>query len=184
MIIYYVHSLKDKSEGIDMGNLREWLNQLVIDIPNDIIKDKVKGYIENLTLYNITLEKLETTNKEIIGNKVGINLTIENAGINIKGKYIISDVKDFEAKISKLTVLFPFYLVRDKDTGLVSEVDTTGLNIDIEKSEIELELDISDFYKKAVVAILKLVLSLIKESIIQKKLVELLYFQKLFYKIY
>ena len=34
--------------------LREWLNKLVIDIPNDLIKNETKGYIEDLTIYNIS----------------------------------------------------------------------------------------------------------------------------------
>ena len=42
-------------------NLREWLNKLIIDLPNDLIKNETKGYIENLTIYNISLESLLTT---------------------------------------------------------------------------------------------------------------------------
>ena len=30
--------------------LREWLNKLVIDFPNDLIKNETKGYIEDLTI--------------------------------------------------------------------------------------------------------------------------------------
>ena len=47
-------------------NLRDWLNKLVIDLPNDLIKNETKGYIENLTIYNISLESLITTRKKII----------------------------------------------------------------------------------------------------------------------
>jgi hypothetical protein len=44
--------------------LREWLNKLTIDLPNELIKNETSGYIENLTIYNISLENLITTRKK------------------------------------------------------------------------------------------------------------------------
>lgn len=39
-------------------NLREWLKKLIFEIPNDMIKNETKGYLEDLTLYEISLKEL------------------------------------------------------------------------------------------------------------------------------
>ena len=155
--------------------LREWLNKLTIDLPNELIKNETSGYIENLTIYNISLENLITTRKKYIENKVGVELTIYKSALNIKGKYILREdnPKDFLAKISSLTVKLPFYLVKN-ESGLVTEVDTSGFTIDIENAQIELELDTSEMMRNLVVGILKAVLELIKTNIIEKNIIQTL----------
>ena len=92
-------------------NLRDWLNKLSIDLPNDLIKNETKGYIEDLTIYNISLESLITTRKQIIDKKMGVEITLRNAGLNVKGKYIFlsPDPKNFLAKISTLSLKLPFF---------------------------------------------------------------------------
>ena len=155
--------------------LREWLNKLTIDLPNELIKKETSGYIENLTIYNISLENLITTRKKYIENKVGVELTIYKSALNIKGKYILREdnPKDFLAKISSLTVKLPFYLVKN-ESGLVTEVDTSGFTIDIENAQIELELDTSEMMRNLVVGILKAVLELIKTNVIEKNIIQTL----------
>ena len=92
-------------------NLRDWLNKLSIDLPNDLIKNETKGYIEDLTIYNISLESLITTRKQIIDKKMGVEITLRNAGLNVKGKYIFlsPEPKNFLAKISTLSLKLPFF---------------------------------------------------------------------------
>ena len=155
--------------------LREWLNKLTIDLPNELIENETSGYIENLTIYNISLENLITTRKKYIENKVGVELTLYKSALNIKGKYILREdnPKDFLAKISSLTVKLPFYLVKN-ESGLVTEVDTSGFTIDIENAQIELELDTSEMMRNLVVGILKAVLELIKTNIIEKNIIQTL----------
>ena len=154
-------------------NLREFLSKLVIDLPNDLIKNETKGYIENLTIYNISLESLITTHKKIIDNKIGVEITLRNAGINIKGKYIFlsKDPKNLIANISQLTVKLPFYLVKN-ESGLITEVNTTGFTLDIDKAQIELDLDTSEAIRNIIVGILKAVLTLIKKNVIEKNLIK------------
>ena len=154
-------------------NLREWLNKLIIDLPNDLIKNEAKGYIENLTIYNITLEALYTERRDPIDNKIGVEITFRNVGLNIKGKYIFlsSEPKNFLAKISTLTVKLPFFLVKN-ESGLLTHVDTTGFNINLDNAKIELDLDTSDVIRNIIVGILKLVLKLIKTNMIEKKLIK------------
>ena len=60
--------------------------------------------------------------------------------------------KIFLAEISSLTVKLPFNLVKN-ESGLITEVDTTGFTIDLDKAEIYLDLEISDVIRNIVVGI-------------------------------
>ena len=163
--------IQESDEYINATSLREWISKLVFDIPNDLIKQQTDR-LENLTIYEISLDRIITTNPEKLRNKVGVNISISNAGINIKGIYngIISGKKNFIAHISNLNVLFPFYLISDKETGLVSGVDASGLNIDIQKAKIDIDIDI--ILKDAIISVLKIVLNIIKTNVIEKNLVQ------------
>lgn len=46
----------------------------------------------------------------------------------------------FSVHISNLNLKFPFFLVSDPVTGLVTEVDTSGFNIDLDSAKIEVEI--------------------------------------------
>ena len=170
----FISQRMNANENPKYSDLKEWLNKLVIDLPNDLIKEETKGYIENLTLYEISLDKIITTSPKVVDNKIGVTISLENIIANIKGVYIFFGTKNFKAKISKLNIALPFFLVRDPETGLVSKVDTTGFNIDLDKIEIDLDLDIGDLLRNIVLAILKAVLNLIKESVIEKNLIDLM----------
>ena len=100
-IISNLLNIKSISNPSDLY-LRKWINKLEIDLTNDLIKNETKGYIENLTIYNISLESLITNHKKYIDNKIGIEITLRNAAFNIKGKYILlsENPKNFLAKIS------------------------------------------------------------------------------------
>ena len=156
-------------------NLRQWLNKLVIDLPNDLIKNKTNGYIEDLTLYNISLESLITSHRTVRNNNSGVIIRVKNAGANIKGKYtfLSSEPKDFMAKIYELNVELPFFLVKN-ESGLVTDVDTSGFTIDIDNAKIELDIDMAEFFRNLLVEALKLVLKFIKEDMIEAKLVEVM----------
>ena len=152
------------------SNLREWLAQLIIDLPNELIEEETKGFLKDLTLYGITLDKIFTTSPQLVENKVGVTLSVENAGVNIKGTYsglLIGNIQ-FVGYISKLNIELPFFLVKDKENGLVSEVDTSGFNIDLDNMDIKLDIDIGDL----IVPLLKTVLKMIKTNLIEKNLIE------------
>ena len=99
------------------SNLREWLGQLIIDIPNELIEKETSGSLKDLTLYGISLDKIITTSPQIIENKVGVTLSVENARVNIKGVYsgLIVGQKKFVGYISKLNIKLPFFLVKDEE---------------------------------------------------------------------
>ena len=157
-------------ENPNYSKLREWLGKLVIDLPNELIEEETKGALKDLTLYGITLEKIITEPPKKVDNKVGVTISVENAGLNVKGVYslpLIAD-KKFVAIVSKLNVKLPFFLVRNEENGLVSEVDTSGFNIDLDNVEIKLDSDLLN----ALVPLLKEVLKLIKTNVIEKNLIE------------
>ena len=154
-------------------DLQELLNKLTIDLPNDLIKNETKGYIENLTIYNISLESLITTRKKYISNKFGVEITLRNIALNIKGKYIFlsKNPKNFLALISSLTIKLPFYLVKN-ESGFITEVDTSGFNIDFDKAQIELDLETSEITRNIIASILKVVLQVIKKNVIEKNIIK------------
>ena len=157
-------------ENPNYSKLREWLGKLVIDLPNELIEEETKGALKDLTLYGITLEKIITEPPKKVDNKVGVTISVENAGLNVKGVYslpLIGD-KNFVASVSKLNVKLPFFLVRNEENGLVSEVDTSGFNIDLDNVEIKLDSDLLN----ALIPLLKGVLKLIKTNVIEKNLIE------------
>jgi len=163
-----------KDDNPNFNNLKEWLYKLIIEIPNDIIKVETEGFVQDLVLYDITLDRLITTNPSIIDNKIGVTISIEKAAVDINGTYnsIFSGEKFFIGHISNLNVQLPFFLVRDPQTGLVSEVDTSGFTIDLDNAVIEVEIDL--FLKDIIISILKAVLSAIKSSVIEKNIIETL----------
>ena len=184
-IVLYVQTFKDfildniflsLNRNQDDLNIREWLNKLVIDLPNDLIKNKTKGYLEDLTIYNISLESLITSKKIIIDKKMGIKITFRNAGLNIKGKHTVlsKDPKNFLAIISTLNVKLPLFLIKN-ESDLITEIDTTGFTIDLDHAQIKLDIeDMNDVVRNIIVGILKLLLKFIKEDVIEKNLIKLM----------
>ena len=69
----------------EYSNLREWLKKLIIELPNDLIKNETKGVLENLTLYEMSIDRIITTKPTIKDNKMGVNISIYGAAINISG---------------------------------------------------------------------------------------------------
>ena len=158
------------------SNIRELLKKIVITIPNDLIKNETKGYISDLTIYDITLESLITSRKkELSEKKIGMEFRIRNAELKLKGNYSIfsEKSKNFLSEISNLNIILPLFLVKNEQ-GLVEEVDTSGFDIGLDKVQIELDLDISDILRNLILGILKLVLKIIKTNVIEKYIVNIL----------
>ena len=163
-----------EEENNTNGNLKEWLSNLIITLPNEIIENTTKGIVENISIYGIFLDKLITTNPERINNKISLNFSIENVAVKIKGIYNLINKNQFDAYISKLNIKIPLVLLLDSESELVSEVDTNGLNLDLDNIEIELDLNYGDFLNDIIMSILKEILLALKEDVIEKSLVEFL----------
>jgi hypothetical protein len=71
--------IENNGKSPKYSNLQEWLSQLVINIPNDLVQDMAQGLVEDLTIYGIGLDNIITTNPEILENKVGLNISVINA---------------------------------------------------------------------------------------------------------
>ena len=67
----------------------------------------------------------------------------------------------------------PFYLIRN-ESGLVTEVDTSGFSIDLNNAKIELDLETSDIIRNIIVETLKSILQLFKKDIIEKNIINVL----------
>ena len=169
-----INPLKGKQEKF--GNLKEFISKFVIDIPNSLIKNETKNILENITLYGLYIDRIITRKKEIIGNKAGVKISIEGAALKAKGFYkILSDeYKYFEANVSNLNILFPFYLVKDNETGLIHKVDISGFNLDLENAEIDFDFEMPEAIKDITIGLLKSVLRLVNSGFLEKTLVQIL----------
>ena len=163
-------TLSKNEDGPKYLKLREWLNQLSIDIPNELVEEKTSGIIKDLTFHKIDLDRIITTNPEKKGNRTGLNITLKGIEVHVKGEYTLIKEKHFTAYISRLNLTLPFYLIQNPENGLVTEVDTSGLDMDLQNAEIELDLEIGDLMRNLIMAILREILVLIKEETIENKL--------------
>ena len=159
----------------DYTNLKEWLNQLVVDIPNELIENLTQGLVDSFTLYNLNLENINTTSPEVLDNKIGINISVTNIELSITGMLRLFELnKQLNVKVSRISILLPINLIRDSENGLISKVDTSGLNIDLDKMEIELDLQLGDLIRSIIINVIKEVLLTLKSSIIEDTLIELM----------
>ena len=172
-ILFLSSQLGDKNPNY--GNLKEWLNHLVIEIPNELLDNTTHGILDNITLYDINLDNINTSSHEVLDNKIRFNISITNIETSVKGILTLFALdKTLSAHISRIGIFLPINLTVDNETGLISEIDTNGLNIDLDSLEIEINLKISDLMKDIIISVLKEVLLTIKENILEDTLKELM----------
>ena len=144
MLTYYFSSQKNieshtsflfsklAEQNPDYSNLKEWLNQLVVDIPNELIENLAQGLVDSFTLYDLNLDNINTTSPETIDNKIGINISVTNIGLSFTGMLRLFELnKQLNAHVSRISILLPINLIRDSENGLITKVDTSGLNIEL-----------------------------------------------------
>ena len=153
-------------------DLSEWLSRLTIDIPNELISNKTLGALENLTIFGLSLDHIYTSPPQKIGEKSGLNISLQNAEISVSGKSVLLPGDNFTAQVSNLSLKLPFYLIADPETGLVRDVDTKGFELDLEHVEISLEIAVAESLKKMIVSLLKGVLVMLNESVIEKQIIK------------
>ena len=66
------------------SNLKEWLNNLVINIPNELLENTTHGILDNIMLYDINLDRIITTSHEVLDNKIRFNISITNIESSVK----------------------------------------------------------------------------------------------------
>ena len=134
--------------------LRNWLNKLVINIPD---KEIANITFKNMVVDNILLGGIET----VKGND-GINLTINDIGIHMNGT-ISSSIFQITTKIDiigeTIKSSIPFKLNKNSKNGLVESVSTNGLNLRVmNKAKISISFpqgSILDWIIEIIITIIK-----------------------------
>ena len=157
------------------SNLKEWLNNLVINIPNELLENTTHGILDNIMLYDINLDRIITTSHEVLDNKIRFNISITNIESSVKAILTLFGLdKTLSAHVSGIDVFLPINLTLDNETSLISEIDTNGLNIDLNNLEIEIDLEMGDLMRDIIINALKEALLTIKENILEDSLKELM----------
>ena len=150
------------------SNLKEWLNNLVINIPNELLENTTHGILDNIMLYDINLDRIITTSHEVLDNKIRFNISITNIESSVKAILTLFGLdKTLSAHVSGIDVFLPINLTLDNETSLISEIDTNGLNIDLNNLEIEIDLEMGDLMRDIIINVLKEALLTIKENILE-----------------
>ena len=129
----------------DVG-LRNWLKKLLISVPDaetQILSFNVT--LKNLIINSITLDQINSTEITDGDTLIGVQLILTNAGLHCNGdiklKGLISEGEgNIDIIVSNLYVEFPFKLIKNETTGLVSSVDTTGLKFVLDQKDLTIKL--------------------------------------------
>ena len=174
----------------DVG-LRNWLKKLLISVPDaetQILSFNVT--LKNLIINSITLDQINSTEITDGDTLIGVQLILTNAGLHCNGdiklKGLLTEGEgNIDITVSNLYVEFPFKLIKNETTGLVSSVDTTGLKFVLDKNDLTIKITggviefITDFFINALktfffdeIKIINIATNFISD-IISKKLTEL-----------
>ena len=129
----------------DVG-LRNWLKKLLISVPDaetQILSFNVT--LKNLIINSITLDKIILNNiTDEEGSLIGVELKLENASLHCNGDITLRGITERKGNIdiivTNLNVTFPFKLIKNETTGLVSSVDTTGLKFVLDQKDLTIKL--------------------------------------------
>ncbi len=128
--------------------LRNWLKKLVINVPTVSFKIDIIGNItiSNLTIDSILLGGLESETIYNDTEKSGVSLNISDIGFHVFGNFNIKDglVQSdgtMEINATNVNFIFPFKLIKNDTTGLVQEVDTSGLKIIVDKDDLKININ-------------------------------------------
>ena len=137
--------LTDEEKG-----LRNWLKKLLISVPDikreiKTITTSIKVNITNLIINSINLDKIDSEYITEGESYIGVDLNLTNAGLHCNGdistEYLIMNYDgNIDVTVSNLNVRFPFKLIKDQTTGLVSSVDTSGLRIQLKENDLNIKL--------------------------------------------
>ncbi len=146
--------------------LRNWLKKLVIRL-DEIEKDF--PIIGNLKITNLTIERLlldGIKTKPIIekNQKTGLNITIDGIGLHIFGNFKLNNKGEgsIDANTEGVNMLLPFKLIKNESSGLISNVTTKGLVINIDKNQTVVHVNGSGFLP----VILDYIMQYFKDSIL------------------
>ena len=148
LLIFYVHisfskySFSKIFKNKNDAGLREWLKKLIISLPDFEI-----DFIYNISVKNFKLDSLalDLINSKYIYSQnktVGLKIELNNIGLHLNSSlFINNNTGILDLLISKLNFTLPFKLIKNQTTGLVCNVSTDGLILELDEKEVEIKVE-------------------------------------------
>ena len=141
-IIYSNYSFSNFFKNKNDAGLREWLKKLIISLPDFEFEFYYNISVKNLRLDSIALDLINSKYIYSENKTVGLKLELNNIGLHLNSSlYINNNTGMLDLLVSKLNFTLPFKLIKNQTTGLVCNVSTDGLIIDLEESYVEIKVE-------------------------------------------
>ncbi len=141
-IIYSNYSFSNFFKNKNDAGLREWLKKLIISLPDFEFEFYYNISVKNLRLDSIALDLINSKYIYSENKTVGLKLELNNIGLHLNSSlYINNNTGMLDLLVSKLNFTLPFKLIKNQTTGLVCNVSTDGLIIELEESDVEIKVE-------------------------------------------
>ena len=141
-IIYSNYSFSNFFKNKNDAGLREWLKKLIISLPDFEIEFYYNISAKNLRLDSIALDLINSKYIYSENKTVGLKLELNNIGLHLNSSlYINNNTGMLDLLVSKLNFTLPFKLIKNQTTGLVCNVSTDGLIIELEERDVEIKVE-------------------------------------------
>ena len=141
-IIYSNYSFSNFFKNKNDAGLREWLKKLIISLPDFEFEFYYNISVKNLRLDSIALDLINSKYIYSENKTVGLKLELNNIGLHLNSSlYINNNTGMLDLLVSKLNFTLPFKLIKNQTTGLVCNVSTDGLIIELEERDVEIKVE-------------------------------------------
>jgi hypothetical protein len=141
-IIYSNYSFSNFFKNKNDAGLREWLKKLIISLPDFEFEFYYNISVKNLRLDSIALDLINSKYIYSENKTVGLKLELNNIGLHLNSSlYINNNTGMLDLLVSKLNFTLPFKLIKNQTTGLICNVSTDGLIIELEESDVEIKVE-------------------------------------------
>ena len=141
-IIYSNYSFSNFFKNKNDAGLREWLKKLIISLPDFEFEFYYNISVKNLRLDSIALDLINSKYIYSENKTVGLKLELNNIGLHLNSSlYINNNTGMLDLLVSKLNFTLPFKLIKNQTTGLVCNVSTDGLIIELDEKDVEIKVE-------------------------------------------
>ena len=141
-ITYSNYSFSNIFKNKNDAGLREWLKKLIISLPDFEFEFYYKISVTNLRLDSIALDLINSKYIYSENKTVGLKLELNNIGLHLNSSlYINNNTGMLDLLVSKLNFTLPFKLIKNQTTGLVCNVSTDGLIIELDEKDVEIKVE-------------------------------------------
>ena len=141
-ITYSNYSFSNFFKNKNDAGLREWLKKLIISLPDFEFEFYYKISVTNLRLDSIALDLINSKYIYSENKTVGLKLELNNIGLHLNSSlYINNNTGMLDLLVSKLNFTLPFKLIKNQTTGLVCNVSTDGLIIELDEKDVEIKVE-------------------------------------------